>query len=181
MKVLCIGGQLREGGNTEHLFDAVRDELRKTEVSVDSVALSDRKIADCNDCGGCAHSYECTVEDDMTPLYRKVLEADAIVLSSPVYMWNITGKLKCFVDRLFCITSKLEGKKIGLVLTAGGDAFDGADLCVSTVRRLADYTGMHMIETLFRRAHDASGYKAWDKTALEQDVAEFCGELTSED
>lgn len=177
MKILCVEGHLREMGNTARLMDKVKDTLRSRSVMLESVALCDRKIADCMDCGGCFETATCKIDDDMTILYEKVQDADAIIFSTPVYMWNMTGILKVFLDRLFCVTTKLEGKKAGLVMTAGGDHFDGADLCVDVMRRACDYTGMTLTRPLLRESDGADGYLKWDAAQLDTEIRKFVEEL----
>ncbi len=178
MKVICIEGYLREGGNTAKMTDAVVNCLRERGHTVDVVGLRERSIADCLNCGRCADTRACVVEDDMTPLYAKLLSADAVVLSSPIYMWHITAQLKAFLDRLYCMTEKLIGKKLGLILTAGGDAFDGMHLAVDSLKFFADYTGMTMVSTLYRAPVD--DVAQLDQDALKADTDAFCERLTAD-
>lgn len=178
MKVICIEGYLREGGNTAKLTDLVINGLRERGHSVDVVGLRERSITDCLNCGGCAETRVCVLDDDMTPLYEKILSADAIVLSSPIYMWHITAQLKAFVDRFYCMTEQLSGKKLGLILTAGGDAFDGLHLAVDSFKFFADYTGMPLINTLYRAP--VENFAQLDPAALKADTDAFCEKLTAD-
>jgi multimeric flavodoxin WrbA len=113
----------------------------------------------------------------MTDLYGKVLSADALVFSSPIYMWHVTAQLKAFLDRLYCVTDKLAGKKLGLVMTAGGDAFDGLQLAVGSLKAFADYAGMSLIETLYRAP--AGEHAEWEPESVRADAEVFCDRLLS--
>ena len=43
---------------------------------------------------------ECAVEDDLRPILKKVLQADAIVLGSPIYFGTVSGEMRSFMERL---------------------------------------------------------------------------------
>lgn len=149
MNILMVDGYLREGGNTAKISDRVYQTLTDQGDEVTTIGLRDRNIGDCRDCGGCAGSAGCVVRDDMTALYDQVRSADVIILTSPVYMWGITGLLKNFLDRLYSITDDLEDKKISLIVTAGADPFGGCELAVSQIKRFADYFGMDFVDPLY--------------------------------
>ena len=149
MKLLFVEGYTHEGGNTAKLSDRVLDALRAKGHEVMTTGLRDRRIGDCRNCGGCTDSHRCVQNDDMTPLYDKVAAAEGIILTTPVYMWGMTAGTKAFLDRLYAVTDSLEDKRIGLVVTAGSDAFSGCDLVVQCVQRFADYFGMDMADTLY--------------------------------
>ena len=72
----------------------------------------------------------CALEDDLTLVLDAVREADAVVLASPVYYWDVSAQVKAFLDRTFSYLvpnfhtspkpSRLEpGKKFVLILTQG--------------------------------------------------------------
>ncbi len=42
---------------------------------------------------------ECIIKDGMQPLYEKLLSADALVVGSPTYFLDVSGAVKCFIDR----------------------------------------------------------------------------------
>jgi multimeric flavodoxin WrbA len=156
-------------------MDAVIGALRGRGETVEVIGLRDRAIADCRNCGKCADTGLCAVKDDMANLYDKVLSADALVLCSPIYMWHVTAQLKAFLDRLYCVTDRLTGKKFGLVMTAGGDAFDGLQFAVGSLKAFADYSGMSMIETLYRAP--AGEHGEWDPEPMKADAEAFCDKL----
>jgi NAD(P)H dehydrogenase (quinone) len=57
---------------------------------------------------------------------RDLTEADAIILGSPTYYGNMSGKMKSFIDRTYSIHGKLVGK-IGGAFTSSGDTACGAE------------------------------------------------------
>ena len=57
----------------------------------------------------------------MQILYPKLLKADAILIASPVYWFNVSAQTKLWIDRLYAFGSAelnlLSGKKFGIILT----------------------------------------------------------------
>ena len=68
--------------------------------------LYDLEFKGCISCFSCKtigdKSYgRCAVKDGITPILKKVEEVDAIILGSPIYFLNVTGEMRCFMERLF--------------------------------------------------------------------------------
>ena len=87
-QVLAINGSPRRRGNTEALLDAMAKGLAAAGALCEIVRVSDLDIHPCIGCGGCEKGGECVLEDDMTGLYPKIIEADRIVLASPIYFYG---------------------------------------------------------------------------------------------
>ncbi len=100
LKVVGIVGSPRSEGNTEFMVRYTLDELEKLGFETEVVTLHDKSINYCVGCDKCKQTNECVINDDMQELTRKVLEADGIIMSSPVYFGNMTGLAKSFIDRL---------------------------------------------------------------------------------
>ncbi len=83
------------------------------------ISLSDTKISYCKGCSSCINELEnfCVIDDDMREIYKSMLEAEKIVIASPIYMNHITGILKNVIDRLnpFSCHGNLKGKKVYLI------------------------------------------------------------------
>ena len=76
--------------------------LQETGAKVEYIKLKDKKI---NPCSGCYQCWtqtpgECIYKDDMTELRITLREADLVIYSSPLYIFNVTGIMKNFLDRL---------------------------------------------------------------------------------
>ena len=116
MKVIGICGSPRKGGNTELM---IKNALKRaTEVGANTALIlsSERKIELCDGCLECENTGKCHIKDDMQEIYRKILDCDAIIFSSPVYWNNVTPQMKNFIDRMNPIASKLTRKIIGVIL-----------------------------------------------------------------
>ena len=102
MKVLGVVGSQRKNGNTSALVKEALKPFEENGIDTELLFLGDYNINDCNGCDGCQDTFRCIVDDDMQDIYPKILEADAIVLGSPTYFYNISGDMKTFIDRCYC-------------------------------------------------------------------------------
>ena len=97
MKILAICGGLREESNTNKLVKKIAEASR---CNYETAELGKLEIKPCTGCSECMmNEGKCPIEDDMQDLYGKLLDADAIILGSPTYFMNISGAVKCFIDR----------------------------------------------------------------------------------
>ncbi|MCK7474223.1 MAG: flavodoxin family protein [Rhodopseudomonas palustris] len=101
MKVLAFSGSPRENGNTDRLALAVLEGAKAAGAKTTLYRLNEMNIRGRQACNACRKKFECAVKDDMTALYGEMVTADAVILASPVYMFQMTGQTKLFVDRLF--------------------------------------------------------------------------------
>jgi multimeric flavodoxin WrbA len=126
MKVIAILGSPRPNGNSAVLAREVLARLMAAGAQVQVQELNRLTFKGCQGCGACKTTSEaCVIEDDFTPLYEAVREADVLLLASPVYFGDLSGQLKCFFDRFYAFanpdfTSRLApGKKSVFILTQG--------------------------------------------------------------
>ena len=85
MDVLVFLGSPRKKGNSEVLTEALLEGVRDEGGMPEIIRLCDLKISPCISCGGCDKKGICVVEDDMTPLYEKIISTDKIILASPIF------------------------------------------------------------------------------------------------
>lgn len=102
MKILAINGSGRGKGNTRTLLEAMGAGM-PSEVDFEIVDLNRLNFGGCIGCEGCAKTNKCVVKDDMQMLYEKIEEADGMVLGSPTYFYNITAKMKAFIERFYAL------------------------------------------------------------------------------
>jgi multimeric flavodoxin WrbA len=132
MKAIGIVGSPRKNGNTEiitaHCLKAIAEESMETEI----IPLAGLNIIGCKHCGYCfKHPGECATKDDFQKIHKKMLEADAIVIASPVYYGSATALVKGLLERAgFTSRGKYAGK-VGGPLVVGrraGQNFTFAEL-----------------------------------------------------
>lgn len=101
MKVLGINGSPRRGGNTEILIKTVFQELEKEGIETEFEQLGGRLVHGCTACGKCREiqNGRCHIKNDfINKLIPKMVEADGIILGSPVYFADITTEMKALID-----------------------------------------------------------------------------------
>mgnify|MGYP000949463875 CR=1 FL=1 len=125
MQVLGISGSPRKDANTDTLVRQVLEGCASAGAGTRLVRLNDLRIGGCQGCHHCQQHRRCRLDDDMIRLYEEVFTADAVVLGSPIYMWQMSGQTKIFCDRLLPVmnpdfsTRFPSPKKMILVFTQG--------------------------------------------------------------
>ncbi|MEI0490665.1 flavodoxin family protein [Brachyspira pulli] len=108
-KVLIISSSPRRGGNSDLLCDEFLKGAKEAGHDAEKIFLKDKKINYCEDCGTCyKNNKPCVQKDDMKEILDKMLEADVIVMATPVYFYTMNAQMKTFIDR--CVTKYLEIK-----------------------------------------------------------------------
>lgn len=100
MKILAVNGSGRLNGNSKAIIDLCRQQLGE-DIEFVSVDLAKMTFSGCVGCEGCSKTYACVLKDDMQNLYPLLEEADGLILVSPTYFYNITSKMKAFIERLY--------------------------------------------------------------------------------
>jgi multimeric flavodoxin WrbA len=143
MNVLVFLGSPRKKGNSEVLTEAVLKGVRQVGGDSEIIRLCDLNISPCLNCGGCDKTGKCVVDDDMTPLYDKIISTDLIILASPIFFYGITAQAKAFIDRTQALWNRKRllmekgewqenpnrrGFFISVAATSGTKIFEGAVL-----------------------------------------------------
>lgn len=135
---------------TQRIIDAVNTLYSKS-FTYEIVTPLDMKIAASTGCRTCFVNGYCPIEekgiDDSKILKRKLLDADIIILSSPVYEHNVSSDMKAVIDRLsyWGHLFRLAGKS-GVVL-ARGDS-NGIGLVSSYLEKIATVFGLNVIDSI---------------------------------
>jgi multimeric flavodoxin WrbA len=103
VKVLGINGSPRIGGNTDILLDKVLEGAESKNAETEKIILNKLKFVPCQECEGMKDDGECIIHDDMHELYKKIKEADALVLASPVFFGSLSAQTKMMIDRFQCV------------------------------------------------------------------------------
>jgi multimeric flavodoxin WrbA len=155
MKVLAIGGSLREESNTNKLVLRVAEACG---VPFEFINLADLTIGPCRGCWSCIFNKgTCAIEDDMVGVNQKLMDADAVIIGSPTYCFDISGGVKSLIDRTMATYYRgigpeanpempwlgqrpLSGRPYVPVVTAAGAGHDRAletlKICLGQVSRM---------------------------------------------
>jgi len=158
VRVLGINGSPRMGGNTDILLDKVLAGARSKGARTEKVDLNNLKFSPCQECENLKDDGSCVIEDDMQSLYRKIEEADGIILASPIFFGSLSAQMKMMIDRFQCAwrakyilkIDTFKKKKIGGFISVEGstrkDFFDNAK---SIVKNLFATINVNYKEELF--------------------------------
>ncbi|MEM2876370.1 MAG: flavodoxin family protein [Candidatus Bathyarchaeia archaeon] len=143
MKVLGVVFSPRKNGNTEILVQEALKGAEEMGADTELVATRELNINPCDGCGSCQKSGVCRINDDMQKMYEKLLDADGIILGTPVYFWQMCAQAKTFIDRTYALTFpnlKL-ANKVGAAIAVAGRT--GAVEVLNTLSRY--FINNHMI------------------------------------
>jgi len=116
MKAVGIVGSPRKDGNTEFLVNEALDTLKNEGIEVELISLRGKKLEPCNACYACREQKKCVLDDDFEPIYIKMVEADAIIIGSPVYYGSATAETMALLARAGVVagqTGKVFSRKVG--------------------------------------------------------------------
>jgi len=157
MNLLVVNGSPRPRGNTWTLLNEAASAARESGANVTMVELRKLQIKPCEACDTCHKALKCRLMDDMTPLYDQILDADAILVGTPVYFWSMSAQMKAFVDRWYAldldpIRPRLVGKRLGLVTCYAEATERTASGVVFAFRSAAEYMAMQWLEPVLATA-----------------------------
>lgn len=127
MKTLIINGSPRINGNTASLLDIIKENIVGEYKIIEAYRCS---ISPCLDCRYCWENNGCAINDEMQEIYDYIQICDNILIASPIYFSELTGKLLDVASRLqtyFCSRffqkeePILKSKKGAVILVGGGD------------------------------------------------------------
>ena len=104
-KAIAINGSARKDMNTAKLLEKAMEGAQSEGAEVELFHLYDYTFKGCVSCLRCKRKDEdlgglCAYKDSITPLLEKCLEADAIIIGSPIYYDSLDGQMRCFLERL---------------------------------------------------------------------------------
>jgi multimeric flavodoxin WrbA len=166
-QVLVILGSPRRKGNSSTLAARISRGAKSAGAEVETVFLQGLKINPCRGCNTCQKpdSKGCANQDDMQKIYPKLIKADAWVIASPVYWFNMSAQTKIFMDRCYALTAYAEnpfaGKRIAIAMSYG-DADPVRSGCVNALRAFQDafrYAGSKIVGMVYGSATEAGDIK----------------------
>lgn len=177
MKVIGILGSPRREGNTEILLDEALRGASDHGGLCEKIVLRDLKITPCLEIYKCAEDGVCAIQDDMQPLFPKIVQTERLIIASPVFFYGVTGLAKAMIDRCQSLWAKKyilklpvspiadrKGAFISVGATQGKKLFDGVKL---TVKYFFDAIDVKYSDELLVRGADEKGEVRNQPEALE--------------
>lgn len=98
MKILGVSCSPRKKGNTVTLLEEMLRGAEENGANIELFSVSGKNIRGCDGCYSCLAKGECHIQDNMQPLYIKLMEADGIVFSSPIYFYTMESIDIAFIN-----------------------------------------------------------------------------------
>jgi multimeric flavodoxin WrbA len=146
MKVIAFNGSGRKNGNTAMLLETVLNEISQEGIETELIQLARKPLQGCIACYKCFQNKDqkCSVDtDDLNMYLGKMIQADGILLGSPVYFTDVTAEMKALIDRCGLVSTANGGlfkRKVGAAVAAARRA--GAIRTFDTLNHLFLYNQM---------------------------------------
>jgi len=129
MKVLGIYASPRKGGNSDTLLDEAMKAIhvKAPEAEFTTIRVSALDLKACKACMDCFRTYKCSIhDDDFARAFKDLMEADIVIISTPIYFMGPPSQLKALIDRcLVAYAKRIKKSKTkirrfgGIIMTAG--------------------------------------------------------------
>jgi len=189
--VLAFATSPRRHGNSETLLDAVLDAMRGEGAVVEKIVVPETDIKPCRGCNACAKLNRCIQRDFMDYIHDRIIEADCIILASPIYCMGLTAQAKVLVDRsqVFCtrkytlrlpvVSPERKGKRVGIFISTAGQTWENVfDAAIPSVKCFFNVIDVRDRDTRYLMVSGVDEKGAIDRhpTAL-QDAEALAGEV----
>lgn len=136
-------------GVVKNIIDKITDIIGKENINVSIYSPSFSKINSCYSCNNCFYEGKCIQDenDDMKEIKNNLENADIVIFASPVYMHNVSGDMKIFIDRIsyWSHLLKLRGK-VGLAISTSSG--NGLDITTSYINKVMNFLGIKVVGAL---------------------------------
>jgi multimeric flavodoxin WrbA len=141
LKVLGIMASPRLKGNTDLLLDEALRGAEEHGARVEKIIVDKLKIAPCREYYGCLKDGKCVIRDDMDDIYTKILDADAVIVATPIFFYTVSAQLMLLISRCQALWARKyvlksldipvkKGALIAVGATRGAKLFDGPKLTI---------------------------------------------------
>ncbi len=165
-KVLVLSASARKGGNSDLLCDEFIKGATEAGNEVEKIFINSKKINYCIGCGVCNTTHKCVQKDDMAEILDKMVNADVIVLATPVYFYTMNGQLKTLIDRTVPRYLEITNKNFYYIVTA-------ADTSVANMQKTIDGIRGFTLDCLDGANEKGIiyGVGAWNKGEIKEKAA----------
>lgn len=136
-KVLILSGSPRKNGNSDILCDEFMKGAIESGNEAEKIRVAEKNIGYCRACYACKKGA-CAIKDDMAEVLQKMIDANVIVLASPVYFYSIDAQLKALIDRTVARWLEVKDKEFYYIVTAADGEEEAAETTIQCFRGYAD-------------------------------------------
>lgn len=137
-KILILSGSPRKNGNSDMLCDEFMRGAVESGHQVEKIRVAEKNIGFCRGCYACKDTGKCVIKDDMAEVLQKMIDADVLVLASPVYFYSIDAQLKAVIDRTVARWLEVKDKEFYYIVTAADEELTSAETTIACFRGYAD-------------------------------------------
>ncbi len=138
-KVLILSASPRKGGNSDLLCDQFMKGTIESGNQVEKIFIQDKKINFCLGCMACQQNGGgCVQHDDMDEILEKMIQADVLVMATPIYFYNMDAQLKLLIDRTCSRYQEISDKKAYLITTCADTSEIASDVTIAGFRVFLD-------------------------------------------
>lgn len=137
-RVLILSGSPRKNGNSDLLCNEFMRGAVESGSIVEKIRVAEKSIGYCRACYACRSKGECIIKDDMAEILQKMIDAEVIVLASPVYFYSIDAQLKALIDRTVARWTEVKDKELYYIVTMADEELASADTTLACFRGYAD-------------------------------------------
>ncbi len=137
-KVLILSGSPRKGGNSDTLCNRFAQGAIEAGHEVEKIRVAELDIGYCRACYACKNTGKCVINDDMAVVLQKMIDADVLVLASPVYFYSIAAQLKAVIDRSVARWLEVKNKELYYIITAAEEGTEPAETTLACLHGYAD-------------------------------------------
>lgn len=114
-KVIAINGSPRKNGNTATLLNKALEGAKSEGAETEIIHLIDLNYQGCTSCFACKRKGtkfigSCARNDDLTPVLEKVMQSDAVILGSPIYLGDVTSLMRALIERFGFMNTSYDNK-----------------------------------------------------------------------
>lgn len=147
MKILGISGSPNKNGNNKRAIDKCLSIAEEKGFETEQINLANKDIKSCTDCGLCKKKLDCSIDDDMDKVRKKLKGADGIIISSPVYFGSVSSQIKKLFDRTLPLRRNgfLLKNKVGFGIAIGGSRNGGQEFTIQAIQNWMHIHGMIVV------------------------------------
>lgn len=161
-KIVAFIGSPNKNGKTATLVKEIVRSAEESGATAKIYALNDMNIKYCQACMYCKNKGDtCCMQDDMQEVYKDFKEADAIVIGSPIYSYQVSAQTKTLLDRFYALfdadfNPRFGSKKTVIVYSQGFADQNAFQSYFDLNTRLFTNFGYNIIDTLVFAGYEES-------------------------
>lgn len=138
-KVLILSSSPRAHSNSDALSDEFLRGVLDAGLQVEKISLRDKKVNPCIGCDVCSSTDKpCPQKDDAAYIIKAMVEADVIVMATPVYFYSMSAQMKALIDRCCGVYGKMKNKVFYFIATAAEETPEIMDRVVGSFSGFLD-------------------------------------------